>query len=144
LDHPKDIRDDNILSMMVLLGLDNIGDHFAHPQGRWTWSMRRENNYRWSKMDYILVQELYDFKHWAIKIPQVDTDHRAIIAEMKTDHFYLHQRYTTCQQQLPNFPFQYPLSDNDIRFQYLKEFKNEIPDLRRQRERSWISKPTWD
>jgi hypothetical protein len=129
LDHPKDIRDDNILSMMVLLGLDNIGDHFAHPQGRWTWSMRRENNYRWSKMDYILVQELYDFKRWAIKIPQVDTDHRAIIAEMKTDHFYLHRRYTTCQQQLPNFPFQYPLSDNDIRFQYLKEFKNEIPDL---------------
>jgi hypothetical protein len=42
-------------------------------------------------MDYILVQEVYDFKRWAIKIPRVDTDHHAIIAEMKTDHFYLHQ-----------------------------------------------------
>ena len=36
------------------------------------------------------------------------------------------------------------LSENDIRFQHLKEFKNEIPDLRRQRERSWISKLTWN
>jgi hypothetical protein len=34
-------------------------------------------------MDYNLVQELYDFECWAIKIPQVDTDHHAIIAEMK-------------------------------------------------------------
>jgi hypothetical protein len=52
LDHPKDIRDDNIISMMVLLGLDDIGDHFAHPPGRWTWSMRRENNSGFGVRDF--------------------------------------------------------------------------------------------
>jgi hypothetical protein len=45
--------------------------------------MRREGHYVRSKTDYILAQELSDFRRWAIKIPRVNTDHRAIIAEMK-------------------------------------------------------------
>jgi hypothetical protein len=31
LDHPKGICNNSILSMVVLLGLGDIGDHFAHP-----------------------------------------------------------------------------------------------------------------
>jgi hypothetical protein len=90
LDHPKDICNDNITTMVLLLGLDDIGDQFAHPSGWWTWSMQHESNYKWSKTDYILAQELYDFKCWAIKIPQINTNHHAIIAEMKKDCFYIH------------------------------------------------------
>jgi hypothetical protein len=77
-----------------------------------------------------LAQELSDFKRWAIKFPRVHTDHRAIIAEMTTDRFYIHKRYTTCR--LPDFPLQYPLSENDVRFQHLKKYKNEIEDLPKQ------------
>ena len=90
-----------------------------------------------------MAQELPDFKCWAIKIPRVHTDHRAIIAEMTTDRWYIHKRYTTCRRQLPAFPLQYPLSQNDVRFQHLKEYKNEIEDLPKQRDKSWISRRTW-
>jgi hypothetical protein len=90
-----------------------------------------------------LAQELSDFKRWAIKSPRVHTDHRAIIAEMTTDRFYIHKRYTTCRRQLPDFPLQYPLSENDVRFQHLKKYKNEIEELPKQREKSWISRQTW-
>jgi hypothetical protein len=33
LDHPHDSRADEILSLMVLLALQDVGDHYAHPQG---------------------------------------------------------------------------------------------------------------
>jgi hypothetical protein len=106
--------------------------------------MRREGHYVRSKTDYILAQELSDFRRWAIKIPRVNTDHRAIIAEMKLGRLYIHRQYTTCQRRLPDFPIQWPLSENDVRFQHLKEFNNEIPDLPTARERLWILKRTWD
>jgi hypothetical protein len=144
LDRPSDTRGDNILSMIVLLGLEDVGDYYSHPRGRWTWSMKREGHYVRSKTDYILAQELSDFRRWAIKIPRVNTDHRAIIAEMKLGRLYIHRQYTTCRRRLPDFPIQRPLSENDVRFQHLKEFNNEIPDLPTARERSWISKRTWD
>jgi hypothetical protein len=40
LDQPSDTRSNNILSMIVLLGLEDVGDYYSHPHGRWTWSMR--------------------------------------------------------------------------------------------------------
>jgi hypothetical protein len=82
--------------LTVLLALQDVGDHYAHPRGRWTWSMKYNRRYRQSKTDYILAQELSDFKRWAIKFPRVHTGHCAIIAEMTTDRFYIHKRYTTC------------------------------------------------
>ena len=142
LDRPKDFRGDEILSQVILMALEDVGDHYAHPRGRWTWSQYRTGRYIRSKTCYILAQELADFKRWAIKIPRIDTDHRAIIAEMHLDRFYMHRRYTCCRRHLPDFPFQRPLSENDDRFQHLKEEK-ELPDPRKQRDRSWISKRTW-
>jgi hypothetical protein len=63
---------------------------------------------------------------------------------MKLGQLYIHCQYTACQRCLPDFPMQWPLSENDVRFQHLKEFNNGIPDLPTARERSWISKRTWD
>jgi hypothetical protein len=129
--------------MVVLLALEDVGDHFAHPWGWWTWSMPQDGCYLWRKMDYVLAQEISDFRLWATKIPQVCIDHHAIIAQMTLDRLYAHHRYTTCWQKLPDFPLQEPLLENDIRFQHLKEYRDEIPDIWQQHERSWISKLTW-
>ena len=85
MDHPHDSRADEILSLTVLLSLQDVGDHYAHPRGQWTWSTKYNGRYQQSKTDYILAQELSDFKHWVIKFPQVHTDHHAILAEMTTD-----------------------------------------------------------
>ena len=142
LDRPRDIRDDEISSQMVLLALEDVGDHFTHPRGRWTWSQRRNGGYIRSKTCYVLAQEFGDFKRWAIKIPRLNTDHRAIIAEIRLGKFYIHRRYTCCRRNLPPFPLQQPLSENDVRFQHLKEYK-ESPDPRQFRDRSWISRKTW-
>jgi hypothetical protein len=105
LDRPSNSRADEILSMTVLLALEDVGDHYFHPRGRWTWSVPRNGRYVRSKTDYILAQEISDFTRWAIKIPRVHTDHRAIIAEMKLDRFYMHRRYTSCRRHLPVFSF---------------------------------------
>ena len=80
-----------------------------------------------SKTCYILAQELGDFKCWAIKIPHFNTDHCTIITEICLSKFYIHHCYTCCQQNLPPFPLQQPLLENDVRFQHLKEYK-ESPD----------------
>ncbi len=45
LDHTNDNRADKILSLVVSLALEDVGDHFAHPQGRWTWSMKYNGRY---------------------------------------------------------------------------------------------------
>jgi hypothetical protein len=56
---------------------------------------------------------------------------------------YAHHSYVKSRRSLPSFPFQRPLTQNDIRFQELK--KNKIlSDSQKARDHSWISKKTWD
>jgi exonuclease III len=142
LDRPRDVRDDEIVSQVVLLALEDVGDYFSHPRGRWTWSQKRNERYYRSRTDYIMAQEIGDFQRWAIKIPRIHTDHRAIIAELRLGTFHAHRSYTSCRRSLPPFPYQQPVSQNDIRFEHLKQQKDFV-DPKTARDRSWISKTTW-
>lgn len=90
-----------------------------------------------------MAQHISDFRRWAIKIPRFDTDHRAIVTEITLGKLYIHHDYVNCRCALPRFPFQQPFSENDVRFQYLKENKY-VPDPKKQRDRSWISMTTWN
>jgi len=143
LDRLKNSRADTIAAQIVIMALEDIGDYFPHPRGRWTWSQgRHDGNYLRSKTCYIMAQEITDFKRWAIKIPRYDTDHRAILAEMHLSKAYIHRSYVCSRRSLPPFPLQRPLSQNDARFENLKQY-HEIPDPAKAKERSWISKVTW-
>jgi hypothetical protein len=82
---------------MVLLALNDVGDHFTHPRGQWTWSQVREGHYICSKTDYIMAQEILDFKRWAIKIPWFNMDPRAIITEIRLGKMYAHRSYVSCR-----------------------------------------------
>jgi hypothetical protein len=56
---------------------------------------------------------------------------------------YAHHSYVKSRRFLHSFPLQQPLAQNDIQFQELK--KNKIlSDPRKARDRSWISKKTWN
>ena len=63
-----------------------------------------------SRTDYVIAQDVSDFRRWAIKIPRFDTDHRAIGAEITFGKLYIHHDYVTCRHSLPRFPFQRPLN----------------------------------
>jgi hypothetical protein len=90
-----------------------------------------------------MAQEISDFKRWVIKTPRFHTDHRAIVTEICLGKLYIHRDYINNRNSLPRFPLQRPLSENDVRFQNLKKHKG-IPDPKTQRDRSWISKETWE
>ena len=61
LDNNHDARADDIISQIVLLALDDVGNHFPHPCGHWTWSQCHNNCYYRSQMDYILAQDTHAF-----------------------------------------------------------------------------------
>jgi hypothetical protein len=66
-----------------------------------------------------------------------------MVAKATFGKLYIHHDYVTCRDSLPRFPFQRPFSENDVRFQHLKQNKC-LPDPQKQRDRSWISITTWN
>ena len=89
----EDDRLEDIATALTLVGLQDVGNHFPHPRGRWTWSQWRQDHYIHSVTDCILAESPNDFSRWAIKIPRYDSDHRAIIAELQLSHTRLHSCY---------------------------------------------------
>jgi hypothetical protein len=93
----ENIRADTIAAYLALYGFQDVGDHFKHPHGRWTWSQQhQEGRYLRSWTDYVIAQDVSDFRHWAIKISCFDTDHHAIMAEITFGKLYIHHNYVTC------------------------------------------------
>ena len=75
-----------IASLVSLLHLSDVADHFPHTRGRWTWSHQegRRGRYIRSTKDYVLSQEPLAFSRWAIKTPRYyHSDHRAIVTELR-------------------------------------------------------------
>jgi hypothetical protein len=93
LDRLEDIRADTIAAQLILFGLIDVGNHFKHPRGRWTWSQQCGEHYICSRTDYVMAQEISDFKRWVIKTPCFHTDHRAIVTEICLGKLYIHRDY---------------------------------------------------
>ena len=65
----------------------------------------REGCYICSKTDYIMAQEILDFKRWAIKIPRFNMDHRAIIAEIRLGQVLLTAPMSVVNDHFLESPF---------------------------------------
>jgi hypothetical protein len=142
-DRLDDARADVIAAQMVLLALNDVGDHFTHPRGQWTWSQVREGRYICSKTDYIMAQEILDFKLGQSRFLGLIQ-----IIVLLSQRFDLVRCMFTAPMSVVDDPFfrsplQRPLTQNDVRFQELKQNK-DLPDPWKERDRSWISKKTWD
>jgi hypothetical protein len=110
---------------LALYDFQDVGDHFKHPHGWWTWSRQCQGgSCLRSQTDYVMAQNVSHFRHWVIKIPRFDTDHHASMAEITFGKLYIHCNYLDSQCSLPRFPFQRPFSKNDTHFQHLKENRN--------------------
>ena len=107
LDRLEDIRGDTIAAHLALYDFKDVGDHFKHPRGRWTWSQQRGEHYVRSRTDYVLAQDVSDFRRWVIKIPRFDTDHRAIVTEITFGKLYIHR--DLCE--LSTYPSSIPFSE---------------------------------
>jgi hypothetical protein len=42
LDRLENIRADTLAAYLALYGFQDVGDHFKHQRGRWTWSQQRQ------------------------------------------------------------------------------------------------------
>ena len=131
-----------IPSLLSLLHLSDVADHFPHPRGQWTWSQWRSGRYIRSTTDYVLSQDPFAFSRWAIKIPRYHSDHRAIVTELRLTKRARteHRRYW----ELHNVPFQptRPLTRMDQTFESLCALC-DLPGPSPHRSSSWISQGTW-
>ena len=80
---PSNPYGDELCSFLSLLNLTDAAKHFTHPRGKLTWSQWRLGHYIHSTMDYVMAQQPLDFSRWVIKIPRYNSDHRAIVTELK-------------------------------------------------------------
>ena len=111
-----------LLQLRWLLCFEDVGDHFTHPRGRWTWSQSKKGATFAARLIILWLKKFLDLRRWAIKIPRFNTDHRAIIAEITLGKMYIHRTMS-----LVDDPFLIPFSEtfyeNDVRFQQLKQYK---------------------
>jgi exonuclease III len=58
----EDICTDTIAAHLALYDFQDVGDHFKHPRGRWTWSQQCQiGHYLQSRTDYVMAQNVSDF-----------------------------------------------------------------------------------
>ena len=140
--HPTDVRAEEIVTFTALSGLSDVSRFFPRPlRGRWTWSQSRENHVITSTTDYILAENPHTFSRWTIKTPRFSSDHRAILAELNLAPAASHRRYVRSRRRFP-VRLQRPFSYEDTVFEELRQYR-QPPEPSQQRDRSWITAPTW-
>jgi len=142
--HIDDDRAENIATFLALLGLSDVSDHFSHPRGRWTWSQMRQGHYIRSVTDYILAEAVENFSRWAIRYPRYDSDHRAIVAELRLAPLAVHRRYLRSRRPLVHIPRPFTRVDQLFHNLFvLSRSAHQDLSQRSARHRSWISANTW-
>jgi exonuclease III len=138
----KNHRSEDIATALEQHGLQDVGNFFLHPRGRWTFSQFRENRRIQSVTDCILSDYPEIFRRWTIKIPRFDTDHRAILVEIELTLTSHHRHYIQSRTNCPVLNLPRPLNQMDQLFNDLLSFK-QSPSPKSQRDRSWIAADTW-
>jgi hypothetical protein len=139
----SNIRQYETAALVDALGLYNLQDHSIQKKrnGKWTFAQHRENLFIRSICDHILTTERKDFKNFRVVTPRFDSDHRMIVAALRTDTILEHRSYV---KKRSKFPFQpkHPLSRTDLLMEELKRSINQ-PIHQNSRHNSWISNTTW-
>jgi exonuclease III len=122
----KNHRTEDIATALEQHGLQDVGDYFTHPRGRFTFSQFRDNRHIQSVTDCILSDKPETFQRWAIKIPRFDTDHRAILAEIDIDNTSIarHRHYLHSRKRCPDLKLPRPFNQVDQLFNDLISFKH--------------------